>query len=264
MELGLKNKNVVVTGGTLGIGFAVAKEFLKEGARVTITGRDVTRLDEAVQELKQFGNVFGVASDGTVENEVKKVAAQAAEGIGQIDVWVNNVGKNKAKAGEFYTEDELDYLIDALFKSAVFGCQAAIPYMKKAGGSIINVGSLAARNATCGRSNIYASMKAGLVALSRTFAGEYAAYGIRVNTIMPGYTRTPLVENSFSQEALTKLLQNNLLRRMASPEEIAKPVVFLASDAASYITATELEVSGGHNQVLNPEYSYEKIEKQNK
>lgn len=156
----------------------------------------------------------------------------------------------------------MDYLIDALFKSAVFGCQAAIPYMKKEGGSIINIASLAARNATCGRSNIYASMKAGLVALSKTLAGEYAAYGIRVNTILPGYTRTPLVENTFSQEALKKLLQNNLLRRMASPEEIAKPVVFLASDAASYITAASLEVSGGHNQVLNPEYSYERLEEE--
>lgn len=128
--------------------------------------------------------------------------------------------------------------------------------------SINNIASLAARNATCGRSNIYASMKAGLVALSKTLAGEYAAYGIRVNTILPGYTKTSLVEDSFSQEALDKLLQNNLLRRTALPEEIAKPVVFLASDAASYITAAGLEVTGGHNQVLNPEYSYEKYEKE--
>lgn len=200
MELGLKNKNVVITGGTRGIGFATAKEFLKEGARVTITGRDSARLDEAVQELKEYGTIFG--------------------------------------------------------------CQAAIPYMKKTGGSIINIASLAARNATCGRSNIYASMKAGLVALSKTLAGEYAAYGIRVNTILPGYTKTPLVENTFSQEDLNKLLKNNLLHRMALPEEIAKPIVFLASDAASYITASSLEVSGGHNQVLNPEFSYEKFEKE--
>lgn len=262
MDLGLKNKNVVVTGGSRGIGFAIAKEFLKEGARVTITGRDSVRLQEAVQELQQFGEIYAAEGDGTIERDVKEAASRAAERTGTIDVWVNNVGKNRRKAGEFYTEEELDYLINAIFKSAVFGSQAAIPYMKEKGGSIINIASLAARNATCGRSNIYASMKAGLVALSKTLAGEYAAYGIRVNTILPGYTKTPLVEGSFSQEALTKLLQNNLLRRMASPEEIAKPVVFLASDAASYITATSLEVTGGHNQVLNPEYSYENYGKE--
>lgn len=262
MDLGLKNKNVVVTGGSRGIGFAVAREFLIEGARVTITGRDTIRLTEAVQELQQFGEIYATAGDGTSEQDVREAARQAAEGIGKIDVWVNNVGKNRRKTGEFYTEEELDYLINAIFKSAVFGSQEAIPYMKKTGGSIINIASLAARNATCGRSNIYASMKAGLVALSKTLAGEYAAYGIRVNTILPGYTKTSLVEDSFSQEALDKLLQNNLLRRTALPEEIAKPVVFLASDAASYITAAGLEVTGGHNQVLNPEYSYEKYEKE--
>lgn len=97
MDLGLKNKNVVVTGGSRGIGFAVAREFLKEGARVTITGRDTIRLTEAVQELQQFGEIYATAGDGTSEQDVREATWQAAEGIGKIDVWVNNVGKNRRK-----------------------------------------------------------------------------------------------------------------------------------------------------------------------
>ncbi len=250
-------KKVVVTGGSKGIGYAIAKEFLKEGASVTITGRNEADLEKAVSELRELGTVYGIAADGTNEQEVYQIAESVAGEEKRIDVWVNNIGTNKARKSELYTEEEIDYLVAACFKSAVFGSQAAYLYMKEHGGSIINIASLAARCATAGRSTIYASMKSAIIGLTNTLAGEYAAYGIRVNAVLPGYTRTPLVENSFSETELQKLLRNNLLSRMAEPEEIAKPVVFLASDAASYITAASLEVSGGHNKVLNPEYSYE-------
>ena len=134
--------------------------------------------------------------------------------------------------------------------------------MKKHGGSIVNIASLAARSATCGRSNIYAALKSAVIGLTNTTAGEYAAYGIRVNAVMPGYTATPLVKGSFSKEDLDRLLENNLIGRMAEPSEIAKAVVFLAGSAASYITAASLEVSGGQNKVLNPWYSFEKRERE--
>lgn len=257
MELGLKNKSVVVTGGSAGIGYATARQFLLEGAKVTITARGRERLDDAVKELSFLGDVQGIVADGTCEKDVKHVAEQAVSRYGGIDVWVNNVGTNKSRAGEIYTEDEMDYLIAACYKSALFGCQFAFQSMKEKGGSIVNVSSLAARCGTTGRSTIYASLKAALVNLSSMLAGEYVAYGIRVNSVMPGYTKTPLVEKGFTKEALERLLQQNLLRRMAESDEIAKPIVFLASEAASYITASALEVSGGHCKVLNPEYSYE-------
>ena len=101
-------------------------------------------------------------------------------------------------------------------------------------------------------------MKAGLLSLTRNYAGEYKKEGIRVNAVLPGYTRTPLVEKGFTGEELKRLLASNLIGRMAEPVEIAKPVVFLASDAASYINGTALEVSGGQNIVLNPWFSEEK------
>ena len=257
MDLNLTGKRVVVTGGSKGIGYAIAKEFLNEGAIVTITGRNQTDLNQAVKELSEYGTVYGVQADGSKEEEVYRAAEQAAGKEKRIDAWVNNIGTNKPRKGELYTGEEIDYLVGACFKSAVFGSQAAYQYMKKDGGSIVNISSLAARCATAGRSTIYASMKAALLGLTSTLAGEYAAYGIRVNAVLPGYTKTPLVEGTFTQSALDRLLQNNLLRRMADPQEIAKPVVFLASDAASYITAANLGVDGGHSKVLNPEYSYE-------
>ncbi|MCQ2576100.1 MAG: SDR family oxidoreductase [Treponema sp.] len=257
MDLNLKNKIVVVTGGSKGIGFAIAKEFLAEGAEVFITGRNLESLKKAEQELSVYGKLHGVQGDGTVLAEIEAVAAKAAEKTGKIDVWVNNVGTNIKKKGEFYDEEEIDFLTSTLFKSAVFGIQSAVKYMKESGGSIVNISSLAARCATCGRSNIYASMKAALLALTKTSAGEYASKKIRVNAVLPGYTKTPLLEQGFSEKALERLLQGNLLRRMANPEEIAKPVVFLSSDAASYINGESVEVTGGHNIVLNPWQSYE-------
>lgn len=251
MDLGLKDKTVVVTGGSKGIGFAIAKEFLKEGANVFITGRDKEALTKAEDELKPFGNIQAVQADGTKNEDTKKTADLAAKLNGRIDIWVNNVGTNKPKRGEFYKEDEMDFLIGTLYKSALYGIQNAVPYMKEKGGSIVNISSLAARCATCGRSNLYASMKAALLALTRTSAGEYAKYKIRVNAILPGYTRTPLVEKGFGKEMLEKLLSSNVTKRMAEPEEIAKPVVFVSSEAASYINGESIEVSGGQNIVLN-------------
>lgn len=261
MELGLKGKKVVVTGASKGIGFAIAQEFLKEGAEVVISGRNKTDLESAVEQLGQIAGreyIQGYALDGSKEADTFELGRLAAGKEGKIDVWINNIGTNRARSGELYTNEELDHLIGVLFKSAVFGSQTAFTYMKKEGGSIVNIASLAARSATCGRSTIYGALKSAILGLTNTTAGEYAAYGIRVNAVMPGYTKTPLIATTFTQKAIDSLMVNNLTGRMAEPTEIALPVVFLASDAASYITASSLEVSGGHDRVLNPQYSFEK------
>jgi NAD(P)-dependent dehydrogenase (short-subunit alcohol dehydrogenase family) len=267
MDLGLKGKNVVVTGGSMGIGYAIAEEFLKEGASVTIAGRNEERLEEAYKKLSEISggeNVYTVAADCSKEADTYELAKRAAK-EGRIDIWVNNVGTNFGRKGELYSEEEIDALIGACFKSAVFGSQAAFTYMKENGGSIVNIASLAARCASCGRATIYGALKSAIVGLTNTTAGEYAAYGIRVNAVLPGFTATPLVkgniaEGLLSDSEISRLLSGNLMRRMAEPSEIAKPVVFLASDAASFITAESLEVSGGHSRVLNPWYSFEKRE----
>ena len=256
MDLELEGKTAVVTGGSKGIGYAIANEFLREGANVFICARNGDELEKAICQLLKDANagkdrIQGFVADGTKENEMEAFAKKAASLTGRIDAWVNNIGTNKKRAGNFYTEEELDYLIGANYKSCVFGTQAAIKYMKENGGSIVNIASLAAHAATAIRSNIYASMKAAVVAYTQTTAAEYAPFNIRINAVLPGYTKTPLVENSFTKESLDELLKNNVLNRMALPEEIAKPVVFLSSSLASYITASEIEVTGGQMKVLN-------------
>ncbi len=259
MNLELEGKTVAVTGGSKGIGFAAAGEFLREGANVFICARNPEELEDAVNKLKaegSKGSIYGFVFDGTKEREVEAFAERVSFLTGRIDVWVNNIGTNKRRSGDFYTEEELDYLIAANYKSCVFGTQAAVKYMKEQGGSIVNISSLAAHAATAGRSNIYASMKAAVIAYTQTTAAEYAPFNIRINTVLPGYTKTPLVAASFSKEALDELLKNNILNRMALPEEIAKPVVFLSSSAASYITASEIAVTGGHIKVLNARDSW--------
>ena len=261
MNLELEGKTAVVTGGSKGIGYAVAQEFLKEGANVFICARNAHELEDAVKRLSENtaggkGSIHGLVADGTHAGDMEELAKKAASLTGSIDAWVNNIGTNKKRAGVFYTEEELNYLISANYKSCVFGTQAAVVYMKEKGGSIVNISSLAAHAATAIRSNIYASMKAAVIAYTQTTASEYAPFNIRINAVLPGYTKTPLTEKSFSKEAIDELLKNNILNRMALPEEIAKPVVFLSSPAASYITASEIEVTGGHIKVLNARDSW--------
>ncbi len=256
MNFGLTGKVAVVTGGSKGIGFATAKQFLQEGARVAICARHHDELRAAAEELSTFGEVYCQVVDTTDDQAVYGFAQSVAERFGRLDIWVNNVGAGAEKQGSEYTAEEIDWITGVCFKSTIYGCQAAFRFMKD-GGSIVNISSLAARCATVGRSTLYGPLKAAVVGLSTTFAGEYAAYGIRVNAVLPGFTITPKVRESIPQDELNCNIEGTLLRRVAEPDEIAKPVVFLASDAASYITAASLEVSGGRSVVLNPSYSYD-------
>ena len=122
MDLGLKDKNVVVTGGSKGIGYAAAKIFLQEWAKVTICARNKEELGRAVLELGKLGKIQGCVLDGSTEAGMEKLAQVAAkQGNGTIDIWVNNIGTNKQRQGEYYTEAEVDYLIGANYKSALFG-----------------------------------------------------------------------------------------------------------------------------------------------
>ena len=258
MDLGLKDKVAVVTGGSKGIGFATAQTFLEEGAKVAICARDKENLDKAVAELKSYGEVYAEAIDVTDEASVYGFADRVVEHFGAIDAWVNNVGASFARKGEQYTEEEIYKHYTVNFQSAVFGCQAAFRYMKNRGGSIVNVSSLAARCATSGRASIYGPMKAAVRSLSQTFAGEFAAYGVRVNCVMPGFTDTPLIHKNLKQDELLYTTKETLLNRAAKPEEIAAPIVFLCSDRASFMTGSTVEASGGRSVTLNPTYSWDK------
>ena len=258
LDLGLAGKTAVITGASSGIGFATAEAFLREGARVAVCARDPEKLEAAVLRLQTLGEVFGLRADAADAQSLQTFADSAAGRFGGIDCWVNNVGASIPRAGGVYTPEEIAATEAVCFHSAVYGCQAAFRYMKPGGGgAIVNVSSLAARCGTAGRSTLYGPLKAAVRELSVMFAAEYAAWHIRVNAVLPGFTETPKVARTIAPEELSKRTAGTLLRRMADPREIAEPIVFLCSGRASFITAAALEVSGGNCVVLNPEYSYE-------
>ncbi|MCR4706662.1 MAG: SDR family oxidoreductase [Clostridiales bacterium] len=258
MDLHLAGKTAVVTGGSLGIGLAIARAFLVEGAKVAICARREEELHAAERGLSDYGIVLPIRADMTSEPEVYAFADAVVAHFGRIDCWVNNVGATVPRQGEGFTVEEIRRTTAVCFDTAVLGCQAAYRHMKGRGGAIVNISSLAARCGTAGRSTLYGPLKAAVRQLSVMFAAEYAADGVRVNCVLPGFTATPAVRRNISPEELERNARGTLLRRVAEPDEIAKPVVFLCSDAASYVTAASLEVSGGRSVVLNPEYAYER------
>lgn len=260
MDLGLTGKTVVVTGGSKGIGYAAAEAFLKEGASVAICSRHEEELKKAAETLSQYGPVYYEAYDVVDAESNYRFAEHVNEKFGSLDVWVNNVGVSGPKKGDEYDDEEIDFMTGVCFKSVVYGCQAAFRYMKKQhSGAIVNVSSLAARCPSAGRSTLYGPLKSAINNLTNTFAGEYCPYNVRVTCIMPGFTLTPAVKQTISPEELSMNTQATLLRRAAMPEEIARPIVFLASSAASYMTATTIEVSGGRSMTLNPSFAYDRL-----
>ena len=262
LNLQLTGKTAVITGGSQGIGLATAQAFLREGARVAICARDTQTLSQALETLTPLGEAFTMTADATDPESMDAFADATERRLGPIGCWVNNVGASIPRAGARYTPEEITATVAVCFHSAVYGCQAAFRHMKKnGGGAIVNVSSLAARCGTAGRSTLYGPLKAAVRELSVMFAAEYAAYGIRVNAVLPGFTLTPAVARTIPEAELAGRTKDTLLRRPADPGEIADPIVFLCSQSASYITAASLEVSGGSSVVLNPAYSYERREK---
>lgn len=257
MDLNLKNKIAVVTGSSKGIGYSIAKDFLLEGAIVAICARNEKKLLESYNELSKYGEVYYKIVDVTSDKEVYDFAHDVYKKYGKINCWVNNVGAVVNKSKDEFSEEEINKTVSICFNSVVYGCQAAFRYMKDTGGSIINISSLAARCGTAGRSTLYGPLKSAVVGLSVMYAAEYSAYGIRVNSVLPGFTLTPKVEETISKEELEYNIKNSLIRRMASAEDISSAIVFLSSSKASYITAASLEISGGRNVVLNPSFSYD-------
>lgn len=262
MDLQLTGKTAVITGASKGIGLATAQAFLREGARVAICARDAQSLANAKATLAPLGDVFAMTADATSPISIASFADAAAERLGPIACWVNNVGASIAPSGDDFTPEEINATVAVCFNSAVYGCQTAFRHMQGAGGgAIVNVSSLAARCGTVGRSTLYGPLKAAVRELSVMYAAEYAAYKVRVNAVLPGFTLTPAVVRTIPEDELARRTEGTLLRRPADPREIAEPIVFLCSASASYITAASLEVSGGSNVVLNPAYSYDRREK---
>ncbi|MFE3114896.1 SDR family NAD(P)-dependent oxidoreductase [Streptomyces niveus] len=241
----LAGKVAVVTGGSIGIGFATARAFRDEGAQVLITGRRKEALDAAVGELGR--GVTGVVCDVSVPSELDALYQAVREQAGRIDVLVANAGIGTAAPLGEVTEEVIDSLFATNVKGTIFTFQQALPHLNT-GASVILTGSTAATRPDEGL-EVYAASKAAVRSLARGWALSSRARGFRVNVVSPGGTRTPGLLELVPAEVLKQAEEGVPLGRLAEPKEVAAVTTFLASDAASYVNGAEFFADGGYAQV---------------
>lgn len=238
----LQDKRILLTGAARGIGATCARVFVNEGARVFLVDRDEAALHQLAGELGG-DNVKARVLDITSSEDVKAAVAEMVEHFGGVDVLVNNAGITRDSLTAKMTEEAWDAVIDVNLKAPMICAQAVFPYMKEQGsGAILNAASVSALG-NVGQAN-YAASKAGLIGLTKTWALEFARFGIRANAVAPGFTDTEMM-STIPEEVLGKIVGKVPLRRLAKPEEIAAAYTFLASDEAAFITGQVLFIDGG-------------------
>lgn len=243
----LQNKKTVVTGGNSGIGLAVARAFVREGARVLISGRSRETVDGAVADIGR--DITGVVADVSRNEDLDRLFGKARDLFGGLDVMVVNAGVSPRAPLPDVTEEHFDEIVSINFKGALFTAQKALPLLG-AGGSLIFTTSAASELGLPG-ATVYSATKAAVRSMVRTMAAELSPQGIRVNAISPGPTETPVWGRMGVPEDVREktVISRVPMGRIAQPEEIAEAFVFLASDESSYMTGSELFIDGGRAQV---------------
>lgn len=247
MEITLKGKVAVVTGGTRGIGYAVVRKYLEAGASVALFGsRQCTAaaaLERITSELPG-ANVMALSPDLTDSASVEGAFGEVVKRFGRIDILVNNAGISQSLPLNEYSDEEMDKILDLNLKAVFVCCRAAARLMEASGGGVIlntsSVVSLYGQPSGC----LYPTTKFAVNGLTKSLSRELAPRGIRVNAVAPGVTRTDMVANL--PEAMIKPLVARIpIGRVGEPDEVADAFLFLASDMASYITGAVLPVDGG-------------------
>ncbi|MGM1057993.1 SDR family oxidoreductase [Saccharothrix sp. Mg75] len=243
---GVVGKRVLVTGGTTGIGWATARAFLASGAEVVVTGRDAGRLDRAVEELG--GEVHAVLADQAVLADLDRLAVEVRDRVGHLDVLVANAGISRSALLGEVTPEAFDEEVAVNFRGTFFTVQRLAPLLAD-GASVVLVGSCLDQRGALGQS-VYAATKAAVGSLARSFAAELRDRGIRVNSVAPGPTSTPMFDKYGIEPgelaAMKEVIARDVpLGRLADPDDIASAVLFLASPASSYVTAEQLTADGG-------------------
>ena len=246
----LEHKIAVITGASSGIGRGIALAFAREGAHVVVNyNRSFAKAEATVHEIRSGGGrALSLQADISHAEDVARLVRDALAALGRIDIWVNNAGADiltGADAG-LSAEDKLQRLLDVDLKGTILSCWALAPVMQAQGhGAIINMSwDLALHGLQGSNPQIFAAVKAGLLGFSRAFAKSCAPY-IRVNVLAPGWIQTAFADAVMDKEYHAARIREIPLGRFGTPEDVAAAAVFLASDAASYITGEMIKVNGG-------------------
>lgn len=246
MQLDLSGKNALVTGGARGIGRAIVEALAGAGANVAFTYRSSAETAEQLKAELEAGGVTTLAlqSDAADFDAAHQTVQQVLDAWGSLDVLVNNAGVTRDNLLIRMSEDDWDAVIGTNLKSVFNLCKAAYrPMMKQRAGSIVNISSVVGVMGNAGQAN-YAASKAGIIGFTKSLARELGGRGVRANVVAPGYVETDMTEalSDAAKEAMTGSIP---LGRTAQPEDVANAVLFLASDAGSYVTGHVLHVDGG-------------------
>jgi len=245
--LRLSGKVALVTGGSRGIGYATAKILSENGAKVIITGKDRKRLEKATLEIS--GSI-GIIGDIRNTQDVKNVVSKTVEKFRKIDILVNNAGIfPKIKQLHKIEDNEWDEVLDVNLTGQFRFTREVIPYLQKTSGSIINISSDAGLKAYQGfNADAYSASKAALIVLTKCWALEYSKDKIRVNCICPGVVDTDMTKPFLKTQKDKEFMNNeHPIGRIGQPNEVAKAVMYFASDDASWITGAVLAVDGGES-----------------
>lgn len=242
----LQGKVALVTGASRGIGRAIALELARHGAKIAVNyAGSEAKAKEVVEEIEQMGGeAFMVQANVASSEAVEQMVKEVTERFGRIDILVNNAGITRDNLLMRMKEEEWDDVINTNLKG-VFHCTKAVtrPMMKQRFGRIVNIASIVGVSGNPGQAN-YVAAKAGVIGFTKTAAKELASRNITVNAIAPGFITTDMTDR-LSEDVRTEMLKQIPLARFGEPEDIAKVVSFLVSDAANYITGQTIHVDGG-------------------
>lgn len=242
----LAGQTAVITGGAQGLGFAIAEQFIAEGARVVLGDLNLDATEEAVNKLGGADVARAVQCNVTAYADVDALVDSAIEQFGRFDIMVNNAGITRDATLRKMTEDEFDQVIQVHLKGTWNGLKKASSVMREQkSGAIVNMSSISGKVGMIGQTN-YSAAKAGIVGMTKAASKELAHLGVRVNAIQPGLIRSAMTE-AMPQRIWDSKVAEVPLGRAGEPSEVAKVALFLASDLSSYMTGTVLEVTGGRH-----------------